>query len=141
MRILLLDLVGLVGCGEADRERVQSAEQQLAIANIEIAKLHARADDQAVRLKQATADAMACSETEMVRHMRKRVEANPYGFAANMGMKLTEILDERGHLRDPTAFARRLKAWAARNRGDSLSSLVQTFGSEVGSAIYYDRIR
>lgn len=64
---------------------------------------------------------------------------NPLTLSRTLHKSVKELYDEQGHLRDPAANYQALKEKTIRRFGKekALDVLVNTFGTEVGSQIYY----
>lgn len=60
----------------------------------------------------------------------------PGNTAINLGFKLTEELDDDGHLRDPAAMCHRIAKWYKNKGSYAHGALLTQFGRTVGSEIW-----
>jgi hypothetical protein len=61
---------------------------------------------------------------------------NPAIVASNLGFKLSESIDERGHLRDPSAICRRIRDWHFKRGENGHGALLSSYGRVVGTEIW-----
>jgi hypothetical protein len=81
------------------------------------------------------------SADEMTQAFATQIEKNPSGWARTIHVRLDDLIDETGHLNDVLDTAKKVRTNMARQgKSTALRTTLDTFGSEVGSALYYDRI-
>jgi hypothetical protein len=81
------------------------------------------------------------SPDEMTQAFATQIEKNPSGWARTIHVRLDDLIDETGHLNDVLDTAKKVRTHIARQgKSTALRTTLDTFGSEVGSALYYDRI-
>lgn len=145
MRAGLVALLIVAGCNSG---KIAELQQEVGRLQTESGQLIADKLKLAAALKDAERSlalddiaAKACSEDEMAKQMRIHFEDHIGGYTQNMGFSADRDLDDRGHLKDPAAFAKRLRDYCVRHYGgQALSILIGMYGAEVGSAIFYGRI-
>ena|SRR5579863_931018 len=144
MRAGMVVFALLVGCdGGALQERdaeIERVKTQRDGYKARIASLDEELKQAKIEAMASAAEAARCSETTMAAALRARYTQEVAGFA-RMGFDPEKELNEEGHLRNAADFAARMKQYITRRYGkNSLAILVQMFGAEAGSAVFYGRV-
>lgn len=145
MRTELIAFLLVAGCNSGKVAELQQEVARLQTENggliADKLKLAASLKDAEQGLALDDIAAKACSEDEMAKQLRIHFEEHIGGYTQNMGFSADRDLDDRGHLKDPAAFAKRLRDYCVRHYGgQALSILVGMYGAEVGSAVFYGRV-
>jgi hypothetical protein len=136
MRTVLVAAL-LLGCNhdhsEADQLRAQLAAQKQEIDSL---KTRLTAPVQAPAAPTPASDYLAIQFAQMVKH-------DPVRFSRASGLKLNDIINEDGMVFDVERIADAVRDKTVRSYGKETAqrALVSNFGAEVGSAIFFGKIK
>jgi hypothetical protein len=64
------------------------------------------------------------------------LSTHPGTAAMNLGLKLSELIDSNGHLKDPRAVCSRIHDWYTKRGGQMRGMIMQEYGRRTGTEIW-----